>query len=99
MRCSIRSARCRLSWPSSKPRRSRPSRREKTCLGRCDLDDITPGPDYEDRGFLRSLSLFAELGTAELETLRILCHRRRHAAGSVILRQGQLGTDLYMIRD
>jgi CRP-like cAMP-binding protein len=62
------------------------------------MDTIGAMVEENDLGFLASLSLFTGLPPWDLRSLYKLCYRRRHPAGSTILRQGELGAELYMIR-
>jgi CRP-like cAMP-binding protein len=53
----------------------------------------------DDKAFLNSLPLFAGIPSVDLEAIHRLCRSNRHTAGATILRQGENGSDLYIIRD
>lgn len=53
----------------------------------------------DDLAFLNSLPLFAGIPSGDLQAIHRMCRGDRHAAGTTLLRQGDLGADLYIIRE
>ena len=52
--------------------------------------------DVDDLAFLNSLPLFTGIPAPDLAAIHRMCHTERHAAGAVILRQGDASADLYV---
>jgi CRP/FNR family cyclic AMP-dependent transcriptional regulator len=52
----------------------------------------------DDIAFLRSLPMFAALGQEELGSVLSSCRVVRCSAGETIIRQGDVGADLYVLR-
>jgi CRP/FNR family cyclic AMP-dependent transcriptional regulator len=53
----------------------------------------------DDLAFLRSLPMFAALGPDELVSVQAHCRAIPYRAGEMIIRQGDVGADLYVLRD
>src|SRR5471032_401577 len=61
-----------------------------TIKGRRTVDDLT---------FLNSLPLFTGIPASDLESIHRMCRQQRYKPGAVILRQGDAGADLYIVRE